>query len=106
MEKHGVDTVVVQQAEDETAIIKRLQYVLQSDEIVGSCGPVGENHKYQDNYVLKVGEGPNAYDTVKQFLKNSVKGHMARCIMLNPMHLLTASPFCNIPWTNMQHVQY
>ena len=55
----------------------------------------------QDNYVLKVGDGQDAYDTMTQFFKDSVKGHMARCIMLNPMYLqlllfvIFLGPICN-----------
>ena len=55
----------------------------------------------QDNFVLQVGVGQNAYDIMTQFFKDSVKGHMARCIMLNPMHLqlppfvILLGPICN-----------
>ncbi len=57
---HG--QVLMEQAEDETIIIKMLQYQQQSDSVVGSCGPKGYNHVCQADYIHIVGDAQDSYE--------------------------------------------
>ena len=101
MEEHNIGSVIVEQAEDETVIIKSLQYDQTTDSIIGSCGPKGPDHKCLPNYTLAVGAGDNAYERIERFFENSTIPHMARVIMLNPVHVMLPSmvvylsPTCN-----------
>ena len=54
MSRYGLRSVLVEQAEDETAITKYLQYNQKNDAVVGSCGRIGADHLYvsQVSYIL------------------------------------------------------
>eukprot|EP00112_Aurelia_sp_Birch-Aquarium-sp1_P010292 Seg2203.8 transcript_id=Seg2203.8/GoldUCD/mRNA.D3Y31 product="hypothetical protein" protein_id=Seg2203.8/GoldUCD/D3Y31 len=102
MSQHKVDAVLVEQAEDETSIIKLLQFMQKQDRIVGSCGKKGVGHKCNPSYHLVVGDTSDAYKKIEDFFEESVVSHMARVIMLNPLHVnlppfvIYLAPTCNI----------
>ena len=48
--------------EDETAIETKPEYDARRDVVWGYCGSIGENHKCEDNYVIRVGNDDDAYD--------------------------------------------
>ena len=53
MVENVLTSVLVEVGEDETVIIKMLEYLQQSDMVVGSCGGKGHDHKcdaMQDMY--------------------------------------------------------
>ena len=56
MKEHNIKSVLVEQAEDETAIIKHLTYNQKTDVIVGSCGESGPNHQCTFDYIHTVGD--------------------------------------------------
>ena len=73
MEEHGIQSVLVEQAEDETCIIKLHHYLQRSDLLVGSCGQAGPGHKCGPHHVLKVGSGPEAYKNFVEYFQKGVK---------------------------------
>lgn len=92
IEEHKIHTpLLVEQAEDETVIIKMLEWIRDKDLIVGSCGPIGPNHRCQANYTMKVGNDEQSYDRLKLFFEQSIVSHMARVVMINPLHPLLPS---------------
>ena len=102
MVQYSIDAVLVEQAEDETSIIKLLQYMQNQDRIVGSCGKKDADHKCNLSYHLVIGDTPDAYKKVEDFFEESVVSHMSRVIMLNPLHVnlpqfvIYLAPTCNM----------
>ena len=84
MSTHGIKNVLVEQAEDETAIMKYFTYDQRQDIMVGSCGPKGADHVCQDSFVYKVGE---SYEDLVDFFRDNVLSSYARVIMFNPLHI-------------------
>lgn len=102
MVNHGISyPVLAEQAEDETAIVKMLQWMPRKDIIVGSCGSKSPDHMCLPNYVHHVGHETDSFMKLKEFFDSSVVASMARIIMINPLHkLLPAAvihlmPTCN-----------
>ena len=65
MAQYNIKSVLVEQAEDETAIIKPLTYN-QS----GFCGESGDHHQCTFNYTRKVGDDDNAYEKLVGFFSS------------------------------------
>ena len=78
--------VLVELAQDETVIIKKLQWIPKLDIIVGSCGESGPHHKCDASYHLEVGNTAESYDRVRDFFEKSVIAHNAHVSMLHPLH--------------------
>ena len=101
METNQIESVLVEQAEDETVIVKLLQYIQATDTVVGSCGITSLNHRCVSDHFLVIGSEETAYEDLKQFFANSVIASMARVIMLNPLHpnlpatVVFLAPTCN-----------
>ena len=59
---HGLLSVLVLAAEDETAIIGQVTYNEGKDEVLGFCGVNGDHH-YQclDSFCVPVGDGEEGY---------------------------------------------
>ena len=83
MAQHGIKNVLVEQAEDETAIMKYGTYDQRQDIVVGSRGPKA-NHVCQDSFAYKVGD---SYDDLVAFFKDNVLSSYGRVIMFNPLHI-------------------
>ena len=81
--------VLVQTAEDETAIIPKVEWNRAKDQCWGWCGKQMEadgKHKCDRSFAHVVGDDSKAYDRLcEAFSSNKVAGH-ARVIMLNPVH--------------------
>lgn len=96
----GMASVLAEQAENKTVIIKSLQYMQRSDSIVGSYRPKGDDHCCSSDFAPVV-EGPGAYQRGEEFFEQSVIAHNARVIMLNPLHVdlpplvVYLGPTCN-----------
>jgi hypothetical protein len=87
MEEKGIiGSVLVEQSEDETVIIKLLEYMQATDTIVGSCGRRGADHECQPDYVHVVGHDQGSYARLQDFFRHSIVAHMARVVMINPLH--------------------
>lgn len=101
MAENAIDRVLVEQAEDETVIVKLLQYLQAKDTVVGSCGQAGAHHKCHAGNFCVIGEDVTAFDRLKKFFSSSVIASMARVIMLNPLHpnlpatVIYLGPTCN-----------
>ena len=83
METYNIKNILVEQAEDETAIVKYLKYDQRKDLIIGPCGPTTD-HKCQESFTYVVG---NDHESLVNFFKNSVIATMARVIIFNPLHI-------------------
>ncbi len=98
---HITSPVLIELAQDETVIIKKLEWIQKLDIIVGSCGEIGPNHKCDAAYHLKVGDAADSYDRIRQFFEKSVIAHNAHVSMLHPLHPLLPAvvvfmmPTCN-----------
>ncbi len=103
--ENNIEAVLVEQAEDETVIIKLLQYLQATEMVVGSCGPAGPDHESQPNHLWIIGNyDDNAYDKLRNsFILVSL---MAMVIMLDPLQpamVINMVPTCNK--FNYQHVE-
>ncbi len=93
--------VLIELAQDETVIIKKLEWLPKLDIIVGSCGEIGPNHKCNASYHMKVGDTAESYDRVREFFEKSVISHNAHISMLHPLHpslpavVVFMMPTCN-----------
>ena len=92
MVTHNINSVLVEQAEDETVITKYLQYNQKSDTVVGTCGQKGPDHACLPDLKHVVGDDAQAYESLVQFFSKNVISSMARVIMFNPLH-------CHLPAT-------
>ena len=86
MEKQQIPKVPVLLAEDETAIIGRLDYCAKSDQLLGACGINGPDHRCVDSYTVEVGEGEDGYRTIMSAFKDCRIGTYGRALILNPLH--------------------
>ena len=50
-------TLVAETSEDETAIIGKITYSQRNDELLGICGPKGDNHQCSHDVRVVLGEG-------------------------------------------------
>ena len=69
--------VLVEQAEDETVIVKELNWIPAQDIVVGACGAKGPQHKCSANYVHHVGNDIQSYERLTQFAETSIISPMA-----------------------------
>ena len=86
MAKHEIPKVPVLLAEDETAIIGRLDYCAKQDLLLGSCGYEALDHKCVDNFTIEVGEGEDGYKVIVNAFKECRVGTYGRALILNPLH--------------------
>ena len=77
--------VLVETAEDETAIIAKVEWDARRNEGWGWCGQ-SKNHDCRENFVHVVDDKEDAYERlVEAFQQNTIAGH-ARVILINPIH--------------------
>ena len=55
--KNKASLVPVLAAEDETAVISKVTYSQEKDELLGFCGIKGANHQCLDQFTVRVGDG-------------------------------------------------
>ena len=82
--KNKSSLVPVLAAEDETAVISKVIYSQEKDELLGFCGIKGPNHQCLDHFTVKVGDGEEGYNNIFSAFRNNVIGNYARAIILNP----------------------
>ena len=93
--------LVAETSEDETAIIGKITYSQRNDELLGICGPKGDNHQCSHDVRVVLGEGDEAYQRIVDTFENMVIGKHARVIILNVLHpkmpklVLLLMPTCN-----------
>ena len=87
MKIHGLLSVLVLAAEDETAIIGQVTYNEGKDEVLGFCGVNGDHH-YQclDSFCVPVGDGEEGYKAITSAFNSYKIGTFAQAIILNPLH--------------------
>lgn len=73
-------------AEDDTAIIPRPEYKLDTDEVWGFCGRKGSDHIYEESFIVNVGDDNGAYQRLLDAFQNCQVATHARVIMINPLH--------------------
>ena len=83
--KNKASLVPVLAAEDETAVISKVTYSQEKDELLGFCGIKGANHQCLDQFTVRVGDGEEGYNTIFSAFRNNVIGNYARAIILNPL---------------------
>ena len=72
-------------AEDKTAVISKVTYSQEMDELLGFCGIKGANHQCLDQFTVRVGDGEEGYNTIFSAFRNNIIGNYARAIILNPL---------------------
>ena len=77
----GGSLVPVLAAEDETAVISKIMYSQEKDELLGFCGVKGPNHQCLDHFTVKVGDGEEGYNTIFSAFRNNVIGNYTRAII-------------------------
>ena len=94
-------SVPVLAAEDETAIIGRVTYHQDTDELFGFCGVNGQQHACLDHFAVVVGDGEEGFTTIVNAFKEYKIGTFGRAILLNPLHpnlpriAVLVMPTCN-----------
>ena len=83
--KNKASLVPVLAAEDETAVISKVTYSQEKDELLGFCGIKGANHQCLDQFTVRVRDGEEGYNTIFSAFRNNVIGNYARAIILNPL---------------------
>ena len=86
LEKLKCGRVPVEMSEDETAIVKEVRYLQESDELVGYCGVGSEEHKCIDDFVVKVGEGVEGYNRIVNAFNDYQIGSYAISILINSIN--------------------
>ena len=86
MSRHSIPMVPVLAAEDETAIVSKIMYAEDKDELLGFCGVAGTEHKCMDKFQVIVGEGEEGFHCIVNAFKDYKIGTHARAIILNPLH--------------------
>ena len=87
MEKNSITSpVLVELSQDETVILKMLQWMPQLDVIVGACGPKSSEHKCIPGYHIVLGNDDRSYERLSDFFQKSVIAHNAHVSILNPLH--------------------
>ena len=91
-------------AEDETAIIPRIDYDEKNDQLLGFCGEVASQsspHKCKDAVLINVGEGVEGYQTITNSFQKYKVGSQARAVIINPLHpTLPKVPILLMPTCN------
>lgn len=88
-------------AEDETAIIGRVTYHQDTDELFGFCGVNGEHRACLDHFAVVVGDGKEGFTAIVNAFKEYKIGTFGRAILLNPLHpnlphiAVLVMPTCN-----------
>lgn len=88
-------------AEDETAIIGRVTYHQDTDELFGFCGVNGEHHACLDHFAVVVGDGEEGFTAIVNAFKEYKIGTFGRAILLNPLQpnlpriAVLVMPTCN-----------
>ena len=102
MKNVGCGNVVVMATEDETAIIKKVEYHQNDDALLGFCGLEGDEHQCLDNFVVTpIGDGVEGYEKIVNAFQEYKIGCYARVIIINPLHPLLPKlsmlvmPTCN-----------
>ena len=62
MKSHGLSSVPVMAAEDETAIIGQITYNEAKDELLGFCGVSGDQHQCLHAFSVLVGDGEERHN--------------------------------------------
>ena len=94
-------SVPVLAAEDETAIIGRVTYHQDTDELFGFCGVNGQQHACLDHFAVVVGDGEEGFTTIVNAFKEYKIGTFGRAILLSPLHpnlpriAVLVMPTCN-----------
>ena len=110
--KNKGSLVPVLAAEDETAVISKIMYSQEKDELMGFCGVKGPDHQCLDHFTVKVGDGEEGYNTIFSAFRNNVIGNYARAIILNPLAPnlprlpILIMPTCNRFDTDFVHRQW
>ena len=78
-------SVPILAAEDETAIIGRVTYHQDTDELFGFCGVNGQ-HACLDHFAVVVGDGEEGFTTIVNAFKEYKIGTFGRAILLNSLH--------------------
>lgn len=78
---NGGSLVPVLAVKDETAVIRKIMYSQEKDELLGFCGVKGPNHQYLDHFTVKVGDGEEGYNTIFSAFRNNVIGNYTRAII-------------------------
>ena len=79
--------ILVETAEDETAIISQIQWEAATDQCWGWCGEEGEDHMCSNAaFFHTIGDGENAFENLKDAFSRNKLGTNARVVMLNPLH--------------------
>ena len=87
MKIHGLSSVPVLAAEDETAIIGQVTYNEAKDELLGFCGVNGDHHhQCLDSFCVPVGDGEEGYNAITSAFNSYKIGTFAQAIILNPLH--------------------
>ena len=73
-------------AEDETAIKQCASYDQRLDSVWGFYGADDDNHKCSNTYLIRIGDGENAYKNLIEAMKRSRIASYARVLMINPLH--------------------
>ena len=81
----GGSLVPVLAAEDETAVISKIMYSQEKDELLGFCGVKGPNHQCLDHFAVKIGDGEEGFNTIFSAFRYNVIGNYAWAIILNPL---------------------
>ena len=88
-------------AEDETAIINKVDYNEKLDTLEGFCGIKGEQHQCLDEFVVQVGNGEDGYNNITTAFRDLKIANYARAIIVNPLLpnvpklTLLVMPTCN-----------
>lgn len=88
-------------AEDETAIIGRVTYHQDTDELFGFCGVNEKQHTCLDHFAVVVGDGVEGFKTIINAFQEYKVGTFGRAILLNPLHrnlpriAIPVMPTCN-----------
>ena len=78
--------VLVETAEDETAIISKCEWDIRRDDGWGWCGKEEVNHVCDPCFVHTVGSTDDAYEKLIEAFQRNRVGTLARAIILNPIH--------------------
>ena len=90
--------VLVETAEDETAIQPIVQWDARTDQLTGFCGRKGGDHVCVSDCTVTVGD---SYSDITEAFQDLQVGSLARVVMINPLHpLLPATPVHIAPTCN------
>ena len=68
-------------AEDETVIKQYASYDQRLDSVWGFCGVEDDNHKCSNTYLIRIGNGENAYENLIEAMKRSRIAFLCKSII-------------------------